>query len=145
MNHLSIPDQIANYLASLPPSKRAEMQLLDQMIRNTMPGAQLWFLDGKDANGKVVANPNIGYGALQLKNKSGMGKDFYQIGLSAKTTGISVYVMGLSDKNYLSNNYAERIGKASVTSYCIKFKALSAIDLAVLEELIQNVLLQTGN
>lgn len=110
-----------------------------------MPGAQLWFLDGKDGNGKVVANPNIGYGELQVKNKSGMGKDFYQIGLSANTTGISMYVMGLSDKNYLSNNYAERIGKASVTSYCIKFKALSAIDLAVLEELIQNVLKQTGN
>lgn len=145
MISLSIPEQIAIYLASLMPSKRAEMQLLDQLIRNSMPGAQLRFLDGKDANGKVVANPNIGYGALQLKNKSGISKDFYQIGLSANTTGISVYFMGISDKNYLSNNYAERIGKASITSYCIKFKTLSAIDLAVLEELIQNVLRLRGN
>jgi len=38
MNHLSISEQIANYLASLAPSKRAEMQLLDQLIRNSMPG-----------------------------------------------------------------------------------------------------------
>jgi len=73
-----------------------------------------------------------------------MGKDFYQIGLSANTTGISVYIMGLSDKKYLSNNYAERIGKANVTSYCITFKSISVIDLAVLEELIQNVIRQTG-
>ena len=144
MNHLSIPEQIAAYIASLAPSKRAEMQLLDQLIRSNMPGAPLWFLDGLDAKGKAVANPNIGYGALQLKNKSGMGKDFYQIGLSANTTGISVYIMGLSDKKYLSNNYAERIGKANVTSYCIKFKSISVIDLAVLEELIQNVSRQTG-
>lgn len=144
MKHLRIPEQIANYLASLEPLKRSELQQLDQLIRNIMPGTQLWFLDGKDANGKVVANPNIGYGALQLKNKSRNRKDFYQIGLSANTTGISVYIMGLSDKNYLFNNFAERIGKAHITSYCIKFKSLSEIDVSVLEELIQNALKQTG-
>lgn len=142
---MRIPEQIANYIASLEPLKRAEMQLLDQLIRNIMPGTQLWFLDGKDANGNVVANPNIGYGALQLKNKSGKEKDFYQIGLSANTAGISVYIMGLSDKNYLSNNFAERIGKAHVTSYCIKFKSLSEIDASVMEELIQKVIKQAGN
>jgi len=142
---LRIPEQIANYIAGLEPLKRAEMQLLDQLIRNIMPGTQLWFLDGKDANGKVVANPNIGYGALQLKNKSGKEKDFYQIGLSANTAGISVYIMGLSDKNYLSNNFAERIGKAHVTNYCIKFKSLSEIDASVMEEPIQKVIKQTGN
>ena len=80
---MRIPEQIANYIASLEPLKRAEMQLLDQLIRNIMPGTQLWFLDGKDANGKVIANPNIGYGNLQLQYKDGSSKPFYQVGITA--------------------------------------------------------------
>jgi len=41
------------------------------------------FLDGKDANGKVITNPNIGYGNLQLQYKDGSSKPFYQVGITA--------------------------------------------------------------
>jgi hypothetical protein len=56
--------------------------------------------------------------------------------LSANTTGISVYVMWLEDKKHLPDTYGERIGKAKVTGYCIKFKSTKDIDLDVLEEII---------
>jgi len=45
----------------------------------------------------------------------GKTKDFYQIGISTNTTGISVYIMGISDKTYLSQTYSGRLGKAKVT------------------------------
>ncbi len=89
-------------------------------------------LDGRDSTGKVVSNPNIGYGAYTIQYADGKTREFYRIGLSANTTGISVYIMGITDKNYLAQTYGKSIGKASVTGYCIKFKALKDIDVEVL-------------
>jgi hypothetical protein len=110
-----------------------------------MPNCRLWFLDGKDDKGKIVSNPNIGYGVQTIKYSDGKTKEFYQIGISANTTGISVYIMGIEDKNYLPQAYGEKIGKASVTGYCIKFKKLGDINLDVLETAIRDGVKQTSN
>lgn len=108
-----------------------------------MPKCKLWFLDGKDAKGKVVTNPNIGYGIQTIKYADGKTKDFYQIGISANTTGISVYIMGLEDKKHLPETYGKTIGKASVTGYCIKFKTLKDIYIDILEVAIRDGVEQT--
>ena len=128
--------QIEAYLASQPEAKRHEMQRLHKLILETMPKAKLWFLDGRDANGKVVSNPNIGYGKHQMKYADGSSREFYQIGLSGNTSGISIYIMGLTDKNYLINTFGKTIGKASVTGYCIKFKTIKQINVEVMKEVI---------
>jgi hypothetical protein len=109
-----------------------------------MPNCKLWFLDGKDERGKVVSNPNIGYGTQNLKHAKGKTREFYQIGLSANTTGISVYIMGLGDKKYLAETFGEKLGKASVTGYCIKFKTLADIRIEVLKAAIRYGVEQTS-
>jgi hypothetical protein len=129
--------QIHNYITSLPEPKRSDMQALHQTLLQLMPGCKLWFLDGKNDEGKVVANPNIGYGVQVMKLAGGKTREFYQIGLSANTTGISVYVMGIEDKKYLAETYGKEIGKASVTGYCIKFKSLKDINIEVLKAAIR--------
>src|SRR5689334_15940586 len=101
---MSIQEQIKAYIATQPEAKRSDIQELHRIILELMPKCKLWFLDGKDETGKVVTNPNIGYGLLNIKYADGSSKEFYQIGISANTTGISVYIMGLKDKKYLINN-----------------------------------------
>ncbi|MGQ2984257.1 DUF1801 domain-containing protein [Flavobacterium sp.] len=133
---MSTINQIETYLASLPPAKRADMEQLHERILRTLPGCRLWFLDGKNDEGKVVSNPNIGYGETAIKYADGTTREFYRIGLSANTVGISVYVMGLEDKDLLRNTLSDRLGKATVTGYCIKFKKLADIDVAVLMEAV---------
>ena len=125
-----------SYLASLPAQKAADLQVLHDTILAIDPTLKRWFLDGKNEEGKVVTNPNIGFGSYEIKYANGTTKEFYRIGLSANTSGISVYIMGLDDKKYLPNTYAESIGKASVTGYCIKFKTLKDINLDVLMKAI---------
>jgi hypothetical protein len=134
---MSVKDDIKKYISSNDESKRNDLKVLHARILELMPGCKLWFLDGKNSEGKIVSNPNIGYGQLTMKYAGGKTREFYQIGLSANTTGISVYIMGLDDKAYLAKAFGKKIGKASVTSYCIKFKALKDIDLDVLDEAIQ--------
>jgi hypothetical protein len=109
-----------------------------------MPTCKLWFLDGKDEKGKVVSNPNIGYGSQTMNYANGKTREFYQIGLSGNTTGISVYIMGLEDKKYLSQTFGKSLGKASVTGYCIKFKSLADIKIDVLKAAIQDGMRQTS-
>jgi hypothetical protein len=107
-----------------------------------MPGCKLWFLDGKDTSGKTVTNPNIGYGLQTMEQ--GKTRDFYQIGISANTAGISIYILGLDDKTYLAKTYGKKLGKASVTGTCIKFKALKDIDVDVLEAAVRDGVGKTG-
>ncbi|MBS1662249.1 MAG: DUF1801 domain-containing protein [Bacteroidetes bacterium] len=134
---MKVEEQIKNYIASQPEPKRIDMQALHQRILQIKPASKLWFLDGKNEEGKIVSNPNIGYGHYTMKYTDGKTRDFYQIGLSANTTGISVYIMGIDDKKYLSETYGKKIGKASITGYCIKFKALKDINPDILEEAIR--------
>lgn len=129
--------QIQEYIANQQEAKRIDMQELHERILKLSPGCQLWFLDGKNEAGKVVSNPNIGYGHQTMKYSDGNTREFYRIGLSGNTSGISVYIMGIYDKKFLSETYGEKIGKATVTGYCIRFKKLKDIDLDVLEEAIK--------
>ena len=134
---MNIKEQIKDYISSQPEAKKNDMQDLHQIILKLMPACKLWFLDGKNSENKIVSNPNIGYGLQTMKYAGGKTKEFYQIGLSANTTGISVYILGLEDKSYLSKTYGKDLGKASITGYCIKLKTLKDINIEVLKEAIQ--------
>jgi hypothetical protein len=133
---MNIKEQIKQYIISQPEPKRNDMQELHQHILEALPKCKLWFLDGKDDKGKTVSNPNIGYGSYSIKYADGTTREFYQIGLSANTTGISVYIMGIKDKTFLAQTYGKKLGKASVTGYCIKFKTLKDINIDILQAAI---------
>jgi hypothetical protein len=134
---MSVQKEITAYTSSLPEPKRGEMQTLHQFILQVLPECKLWFLDGKDSENKTVSNPNIGYGSYTIKYANGKTKDFYQIGISANKTGISVYILGIDDTTYLARTYGKQLGKASVTGYCIKFKSLKDININILEAAIR--------
>jgi hypothetical protein len=102
------------------------------------PDCKLWFLDGKDSKGQTVSNPTIGYGIHTIKYANGKSREFFQIGVSGNKTGISIYILGLKDKKYLAKAYGKKLGKASVTGYCIRFKTLKDINIDTLETAIRD-------
>lgn len=134
---MNVKQQIKNYIAGRPEPKRGEMQALHDIILEINPACKLWFLDGKNDAGKVVSNPNIGYGLRTIKYADGTTKEFYQIGLSANTAGTSVYILGIEDKKFLAETYGKDLGKAIVTGYCIRFKTLKDINTDVLRSAIR--------
>ncbi|QQS34330.1 MAG: DUF1801 domain-containing protein [Acidobacteriota bacterium] len=133
---MNVQEQIKQFIASHPEPKCTDIQTLHDMIRRVDPGCKLWFLDGKSSEGKVVSNPDIGYGSRPHKYANGTTREFYQIGLSPNKSGISVYILGIEDKKYLAETYASTLGKATVTGYCIRFKALKDINTDVLKAAI---------
>lgn len=135
---MNVKEQIKKYIADQTEPKCSDMQELHRFILTIMPKCKLWFLDGRDASGKTVSNPNIGYGVNIIKYADGKTREFYQIGLSANKSGISVYILGINDKTYLTKTYSKKIGKASVSGYCIKFKSLKDINIDILEAAIRS-------
>jgi len=134
---MRIAEQIDAYLAAQPAQKRSDMQALHRLVLAAAPGCRLWFLDGRNAAGRTVSNPNIGYGHQSIAGAGGKTRDFYRLGMSANTAGISLYIIGLEDRTYLARTWGCRLGKASVTGYCIKFRALEDLDPAILEEIVR--------
>jgi hypothetical protein len=134
---MDVRQRVETYLAGQPEPKQTDLRQLHARILAEFPECRLWFDDGTNEDGKVVANPNIGYGGYTISYANGSSRDFYRIGLSANTTGISVYVLGLDDKTYLARTYGDSIGRASVTGYCIKFRRLAVVDPDVLQAAIR--------
>ena len=130
-------EQIKDYIASQPEPKRSDMHELHNIILQVKPDCRLWYLDGKNMEGKIVSNPNIGYGSRDHKYADGSISEFYQIGVSANKSGISIYILGIEDKKYLADTYGYDLGKANVTGYCIRFKNLKDINVHVLESAIR--------
>jgi Domain of unknown function (DU1801) len=141
---MNIHERIKEYVATQPEPKRSDMQELHRIILELMPECKLWFLDGKDEKGQTVSNPNIGYGFQTIKYADGKTREFYQIGISANTTGISVYILGIKDKKYLAQTYGKELGKASVTGYCIKFSTLKDVNNNILEAAMRYGIEQTS-
>ena len=130
---MNVQGQIKEYINGQPEQKRSDMQALHGIILALMPTCKLWFLNGKNSENKTVSNPNIGYGLHILKYADGKSRDFYQIGLCANKTGISVYILGIQDKTYLAKTYGNKLGKAKVTRYCVRFKTLADINIDILQ------------
>jgi hypothetical protein len=134
---MNVRDQIKKYIASQPEPKRSDLQALHRLTMQVSPECKLWFSDGTDSKNKTVSNPTIGYGLHTIEYADGRSREFFQIGVSGNKTGISVYILGLKDKKYLAKTYGKKIGKASVTGYCIRFKTLSDINIDTLKAAIQ--------
>ena len=126
--------QIKTFISSQIPSKQQDLLLLNELLLQLMPEAKRTFFDGLNEEGKVVANPTIGYGERTLYYADGSSKDSFRIGVSANKTGISIYLIGLEDHDYLKKHFADKMGKASVSAYCIRFKSLKDLDFDVLRE-----------
>ncbi len=135
---MNVHEQINEYIATQPEPKCSDMQALHGMILKLIPECKLWFLDGKNSEGKTVSNSNIGYGLRTIMYADGKSREFYQIGVSANTTGISVYILGIEDKKYLPQTYGKKLGKASVSGYCIKFKTLKDVNIDMLKVAIRD-------
>ncbi|MBX7183284.1 MAG: DUF1801 domain-containing protein [Bacteroidia bacterium] len=134
---MDVKSQIADYLNGLSGNQQGQMRQLHGFLLEWFPGVRLWFSDGRNEDGKIVSNPSIGYGHYWQIYANGSRKELFQIGISSNKTGISIYVLGIKDKHWLSENFSKSIGKAIVTGYCIKFRILSDISLEVLKVALQ--------
>lgn len=130
--------EIAAYLARLPPAQAADLARLHQMVAAILPDGPVRMLDGRDATGKVVTNPAIAHGACTIPLAGGRGRESHRIGLAATSSGISIHLMSIRDRTWLAATHGARLPAAKMTGYCISFRRLADLDLAVLEDVLRD-------
>lgn len=136
---ITVIDSVDAYIGRYEEPKRTDLCVLHEQFVRLFPGEPVSYFDGLDDTGKVVTNPTLGYGKHTIQYASGATRETFKLGLSANATGISVYLMGISDKTLLQKMFANRLGKAKVTGYCIRFGNLADIDIDVLLDGIRTV------
>lgn len=134
---MSTEEQIKAYLDSQPPAKRSDLVRIHEQILELLPQGRLWFSDGRNAEGKVISNPTIGYGLHTLRYADGSSREYFKIGLLANATGISLHILGIDDKEYLIRTFGPTLGKAKITGYCIRLKALKDIHFDTLQAVLR--------
>ncbi|WP_462266656.1 DUF1801 domain-containing protein [Mucilaginibacter sp.] len=134
---MNVQQQIEKCITSQPEVKRSDMEALHKLILKVLPTGKLWFDEGINSENQTINNPTIGYGTHTTKYANGKTREFFQIGMSANKTGISIYILGIADKTYLAQTYGKEIGKAGITGYCIRFKTLKDINTDTLEAAIR--------
>jgi Domain of unknown function (DU1801) len=125
------PDE---HLASLADDVRDDMRTLDARIAEAMAGEERVLWEGKFWGGSDQRI--IGYGEYTYKGRSGRSGTWFVVGLAAQKNYITVFVNAVEDGVYLTERYADRLGKVKVGRSSISFKNLGAVDLDTLVELV---------
>jgi len=100
-----------------------DLERLDALIRETLPDLEA---DG------------LNYGPFRYRYDSGRERDAYRISVAERKTGISLYVLALTeDGEYLAESRAEQFPKAKVGKSCIRFKRLDDLDQVALRDLLR--------
>lgn len=136
---MTTAEKISHHLATLSLEKSADLSRLYQLILDEMKGEELLFFDGKNEQGKVIANPTIGLGQCRLTYSDGSFQNTFRLGISANNTGLSIHILGLKDKKFLVDFLGTRLGKAKITGYAIRFGKMKDLDEVVLRGLVRKV------
>lgn len=132
MEKISTPPDA--YIESLPDEIRPAIEKLDKEIGKIFKGEErvLWagkFWGGSEQN-------IIGYGDYRYERK-GKTVEWFCVGLAVQKNYISVYVNAVEDNKYLSQTYADQLGKVKVGASSISFKRLEDLDLPKLREMLK--------
>ncbi|MFZ1287024.1 MAG: DUF1801 domain-containing protein, partial [Candidatus Phosphoribacter sp.] len=75
---MEIVERAEAFVASQPEPKQTDLRQLHARMLADFPECRLWFNDGTNEAGKVVANPNIGYGVYTINYADGSSREFYR-------------------------------------------------------------------
>lgn len=117
---------LEEHLETLTPERRADIELIDALIKEVAPELARGYSGGY-----------IGYGPYHYKYASGREGDTYHIGLASQKNYISIYCCAVVDGAYVAEGFRERLPKANIGKSCVRFKKLDDLDSEVLRELIR--------
>lgn len=114
---------IENHILTLNEDTAADARVLNEMLqRISNTEAKLW------------NERTLGFGSYHYKYDSGREGDNFVIGFYPRNGKITIYLM---DGTMRYSELLSKLGKHTITGYCVVVKRLSDIDISVLEQLMQ--------
>jgi len=116
----------AQYLASLPDDRRADVTALHRAIAKAVPKLKPFIVYGM-----------IGYGPYRYKYASGREGDGSVVALASQKQYISLYIAGTENGECIAEKNQHLLGKVSVGKVCVRFKKLEDLNLKEALKLIK--------
>lgn len=116
----------AEYFTSLPEPRKSELEALDKLIRKHAPKLE-----------RFIQNGFLAYGRWHFQYDSGREGDWFHLGLASNKNYVSFYVCPSDEQGNIADRFRSRLPKASIGKSCIRFKRLSDVDTAVIEEILR--------
>ena len=118
---------VTEYLGEVPEPYRADARALHKLIRASVPELKPFLSSGM-----------IGYGPYHYRYATGREGDTFVVGLAGRKTGLALHVTLAVDGKYLTETFADRVGKADVGKSCIRFRRLSDLDQKTIVTLLRS-------
>lgn len=116
-------DKVRDYLASLDDETLKDSKIILEIMQQ---------ISGSEP--KLWNVGTIGFDEYHYKYASGREGDSLVIGFYSRKGKITIYLM---DGTMRYGNLLSKLGKHTVTGYCIVFKRLGDIELPVLKQIVQ--------
>ena len=118
---------VTEYLDHVAEPFRADARELHKLIRATVPELRPFLTSGM-----------IGYGAHHYRYATGREGDTFVVGLAGRKNGLALHVTLAVDGKYLTETFADRVGKADVGKSCLRFRRLSDLDQKAIVALLRS-------
>lgn len=118
---------VTEYLDQVAEPYRADARQLHKLIRATVLELRPFLTSGM-----------IGYGAHHYRYATGREVDTFVVGLAGRKNGLALHVTLAVDGKYLTESFADRVGKAGVGKSCIRFRRLSDLDQTTIVALLRS-------
>jgi len=134
---------VDSFLASLDGPYADTMRSLDALIAPVFEGYERMLWEGVFWGG--TEQQIIGYGGVVQSRPRGKDVEWFLVGLAAQKEHVSVYVNAADGKEYLTQQWASRLGKVKVGSAAVTIRSLDGVDLDELRALVARALKVTAN
>lgn len=125
-----IPPTIAEFLASLPDDRRAEVTTVHKAIRKAVPKLAPYVTGG-------MGTPIIGYGKYRYRSASGREGEWFTVGLAVGKAYYSLHICVAAEGGYFVERNAAKLGNVKTGRSCINFKKLEDLNLAEAIKLVK--------
>lgn len=131
----SQPDEVTDFLATLPEDRREDVGRLHDAIRATVPQLEVRLWQQRLWGG--TDQRIIGYGTSTSPRSSGKDATWYLIGLAVQKNYISLYLNAVEDGRYLAETRSDELGRVKVGKSVISFRRLADLNLDVALDLLR--------
>jgi Domain of unknown function (DU1801) len=130
-------DEIEAWFDAAGP-RGEELRRVDELVTAAAPGIDRQLVP-------MGSSAMLGYGLMPYRPRSAKETTMWPlISLAAQKRHLSLYVCAVVDGEYLAEQRADRLGKASCGKSCIRFTSLDNLNVAELSALVRDAVAATA-
>jgi hypothetical protein len=121
------------------PARKADLQAMDSLIRETVPDLERWFYPGATADSPGMRMTLIGYGSFRYEMKSGQRVTWPIIGLALQKNYISLYTSVVKDGAPITDRHKGALGELRNGCGNFSFATFAQLNASGVEALLKDI------